>query len=379
MSGVKCTSKRIAACILSVFMSCLVLSGCSHRIEGEVSVLPYPVYEPMSPQTSRTKSSSISGFAEDLCVLGRDNTSTANTDVQTCNAALLFNLDKLGTPFAYNVFDRVYPASTTKIMTLLVAAEEGNPEDEVIVSETAAGQPSDSSVCGLLPGDKMTLKDLMYGMMLRSGNDAAAAIAEHVGGSEAGFAELMNKKAHSLGATGSHFTNPHGYHDEEHYTTAYDMYLILNEAIKNDLFMDIFTASSQEVTYHDAAGEEKTVTWSSTNQYKTGAETAPDGYTVLGGKTGTTYDAGYCLVLLVENPEGEKEVVSVFKSDAKINLYLVMNQLMRFYGDIEEEPEAETEAEAEPETEAPADTEMGTEVGTEAGTETETETETETI
>ena len=332
MSGVKCINKRRLCVFLPLLASAFVLSGCTQRIEGTVSISPYPVYEPLEKRTARTEISKVRGFSEDLCVLPDENTDTANTDVQTCRSASLFNLETLDTPFAYHVFERVYPASTTKIMTLLVAAENGNPEDKVVVSEAAASQPSDSSICGLRPGDELTLKDLMYGMVLRSGNDAAVAIAEHVGGSVEGFAELMNQKANSLGATNSHFVNPHGLHDDEHYTTAYDMYLILNEARKNELFMEIFSASSADITYHNAAGEEQTVTWSTTNQYKTGAETAPEGYTVLGGKTGTTYDAGYCLVLLVENPKGEEEVISVFKSDAKINLYLVMNQLMRYYG-----------------------------------------------
>ena len=315
-------------------LSASVLCGCGQRIEGKVSFLPYDTYKTVLPRESDTSSVHAEGFSADLCVCGPEDTSTDNTDVWTCGAASVINMDTLTAPFAYHIFDRVYPASTTKIMTLLVAVENGNLDDLVTVSDAAAGQPSDSSICGLLPGDVMTLRDLCYGMFLKSGNDAAHAIAEHVGGSIEGFSELMNQKALSLGATNSHFTNPHGLHDPEHYTTAYDMYLILNSAIQNPDFYEIFSASTYTVNFKNAAGEEKSVEWNTTNHYKTGAETPPEGYTVLGGKTGTTFDAGYCLVLLVENPKGEKEVISVFKADARINLYLVMNQLMQFYGDI---------------------------------------------
>ena len=93
--------------------------------------------------------------------------------------------------------------------------------------------PSDSSVAGLRSGVQLTLEDLLYGLMLPSGNDSAVAIAEHISGSVDAFVELMNKEANALGATNSHFVNPHGYHDENHYTTAYDLYLIFNQGILN--------------------------------------------------------------------------------------------------------------------------------------------------
>ena len=332
MSGVKCTNDHKGRILPFLLLFCILIGGCGRRIEGSVSFLPYQAYDFLLPSETVSRTAGISGFSSDLCVLANENTSTENTDAQTCHAAAVFNLETKEVPFAYNIFDQIYPASTTKIMTLLVACENGNPEDEVTVSHEAASQPSDSSICGIKEGEVYTLKDLMYGMMLKSGNDAATAIAEHVGGSVEAFADMMNEKALSLGATGSHFTNPHGYHDPEHYTTAYDMYLILNHAITNELFASIFKETSYTATFKATNGELQTAEWISTNKYKNGQETAPEGFTVLGGKTGTTYDAGYCLVMLAENPEGQLEILEVFKSDARINLYLVMNQLMRFYG-----------------------------------------------
>ena len=104
-----------------------------------------------------------------------------------------------------------------------VALKNGNLDDVVTVSANAANQASDSSVCELKEGDKITLRDLLYGLMLRSGNDAAVAIAEHISGSSEEFVVLMNAEAKALGATGSHFVTPNGLHDEEHYSTVYDM------------------------------------------------------------------------------------------------------------------------------------------------------------
>ena len=183
-----------------------------------------------------------------------------------------------------NIFEKLYPASTTKILTAYVALKNGNLDDVVTVSANAANQASDSSVCELKEGDKITLRDLLYGLMLRSGNDAAVAIAEH------------NAEAKALGATGSHFVTPNGLHDEEHYSTVYDMYLFMNAAVKNETFLEIIKSSRYTANYTDAAGNPVTKEWDSTNKYLMGTEPMPEGVTVIGGKTGTTGEAKYCLV-----------------------------------------------------------------------------------
>lgn len=118
-----------------------------------------------------------------------------------------FNLATNTVTYAQNIYEKLYPASTTKILTAYIALKYGNLEDYVTVSENAADQASDSSVCGLKAGDVVQLKDLLYGMMLKSGNDAAIAIAEHIGGSVEGFADMMNQEARAMGATRSHFVN----------------------------------------------------------------------------------------------------------------------------------------------------------------------------
>lgn len=228
--------------------------------------------------------SDVSFFSNDLCVTDQDNFGIDQVDSQVAGGGGVFNLATGECTYGQNLFGRMYPASTTKILTCLVAIEQGNLSDMVTVSEHAADQTPDSSVAGLAAGDVMTLKDLLYGLMLRSGNDAAIAIAEHIGGSEEGFAELMNAKAKSLGATQSHFITPHGLHQDDHYTTIYDMYLIFQAAIQNETFLEVISSASYDVSYTGASGEAKSQTWVSTNRYLNGKEKAPAGFTVIGGR-----------------------------------------------------------------------------------------------
>ena len=195
------------------------------------------------------------------------------------------------------------------------------------VSENAADQASDSSVCGLKAGDVVQLKDLLYGMMLKSGNDAAIAIAEHIGGSVDQFVEMMNQEALELGATNTHFANPSGLQDENHYTTVYDIYLMLQEAMTYPHFLEIAQLSSYNLTCNRGE-QEVTFHLDATDQYLTRQVTAPKNVTVLGGKTGTTSDAGSCLALLSQNAYGEPYISIVLHAANKTNLYTYMNQLL---------------------------------------------------
>ena len=139
----------------------------------------------------------------------------------------------------------MYPASTTKVMTLLLALESGISMDTTIVIPQQANQvPADSSLVPVFPGDVMTFRDLLYGFMLTSGNDGANAVAVLVSGNVESFVDRMNKRAEELGCEGTHFANPHGYHDENHYSTALDLARITSEAVKLDAFRKIVSAPS---------------------------------------------------------------------------------------------------------------------------------------
>ncbi len=180
-----------------------------------------------------------------------------------------------------NSRERHSMASTTKIMTALVAIENGTLSDLVTVGKNAAGVEGTSLY--LKKGDKVSLEDLLYGLMLQSGNDAAIAIAEHISGSVESFAKLMTERAHALGATDTAFQNPNGLDADGHYTTAYDLALITRAALKNETFATICATKSKSIR-----GGTQTVT----NHNK--LLSRYDG--CVGVKTGFTKKTGRCLV-----------------------------------------------------------------------------------
>ena len=223
-------------------------------------------------------------FADDLCVAADDVALTGFDDEDSLHAAGLFNLNDKTVEYGYKLYDKLYPASTTKLMTAYLAFKYGNMDDIVTVSDSVSSFASDEVVCNLQPGDTVTLYDLLCGLLLRSGNDCGVAIAEHISGSVEAFAELMNSEAKALGATGSHFVNPHGLHNENHYTTAYDLYLIFNACIQDQRFMDIISMDSYTMNLTGADGTTRTFDVVPTNYYSSGKINAPEGIRVFGGK-----------------------------------------------------------------------------------------------
>lgn len=174
-------------------------------------------------------------------------------------------------------------ASTTKIMTCMVVLEKGELTDTVIVSKKASG--TGGSRVGLKTGDKVSVQDLLYGLMLCSGNDAAVALAEHVGGSVEGFADLMNEKARQLNLSNTHFVTPHGLDNEEHYTTAYELAIMADNALKNNTFSSIVGTKNITININ---GKPRNL--SNTNELL-GSMAG-----VYGVKTGFTNGANRCLV-----------------------------------------------------------------------------------
>lgn len=187
-------------------------------------------------------------------------------------------------------------ASTTKIMTATIIIENCNLNETIEVSKKAAG--TGGSRLGLKAGDKITIRDLLYGLMLCSGNDAAVALAEYAGSDIQGFAELMNKKACELGLTNTHFETPHGLDSNEHYTTAYELALLSNYALNNETFAQIVRTKNYTVTIN---GYPKSL--SNTNELLGNL----DG--VYGIKTGFTNGANRCLVTACKR--NDMDVISV--------------------------------------------------------------------
>ena len=243
-------------------------------------------------------------FAADLCVVSGDKL-LDSVSLEDGQEGLLLNLNSREVLYAKGAYERVYPASITKIMTALLAFQYGNMDDVVTITQDNVTLEEGSQVIGFQPGDQVTMDQLVHGLLVYSGNDAASAIATHIGGTEAEFVNMMNDYAAQLGCTGTHFTNPHGLQDENHYTTPYDIYLMLKEALNYPEFTEITQLSSYNVTYKSSDGSDMSVSLTATDHYLTGEATAPKGITVLGGKTGTTSDAGNCLALLCQDAYGE--------------------------------------------------------------------------
>lgn len=329
----RCINRWISAVLILSVFSFLFL-GCGKEDDVKIKAA-YDVYETSTKYglTSSNIATTIEPYASDICVIGFDDT-VADDSIHdyVAEAAGVFLTESTEVTYAQKIHEKLYPASTTKILTALVALKYGNLDEYITVSsEALEGLDPSSSVAGIQVGDTLSLEQLLYGLMLSSGNDAAIVIAEMIAGGEAEFAELMNKEALAVGATDSHFVNAHGLPDKDHYTSVYDLYLIFNAAIQNEKFVEIINDSSYTARYTNKAGETVEKTWNNTNKYLTGEVDEPDGVTVIGGKTGTTGAAGYCLVLLSENESDEPVISIVLKADGRSNLYLLMGEILGNY------------------------------------------------
>ena len=182
--------------------------------------------------------STAKGFASEL---GVSAAGSANTEegVLSASAAILVDITKGEVLYQKNPHLKLYPASTTKVLTGMVALENADLDKLAAIDESIKIDEDNVWICDFRVGDVVTLEQALYGAIVNSGNDAAIIVATTVAGSVSAFSDLMNKRALEIGATNSHFVNPHGLTNEQHYTTAYDLYLIFNEAIKNDEFVKI--------------------------------------------------------------------------------------------------------------------------------------------
>lgn len=267
-------------------------------------------------------------FASGLCVTAGDVSDGTDVDMSQAVAAGLFDIASGKVIYAKNVHEKLNPASLTKILTALCALKYSSPDDVLTASENVYVSESGAVKLGLAAGDTMTMDQALHALLLKSANDVAVMVAEHVGGSVEDFAAMMNEVANSLGATNSHFVNPNGLTDPNHYTTAYDLYLICNEAVKYDKFIEIIHTANYTSVYRDANGGEKSIDLSTTNAYIKGEAFAPDNVTVIGGKTGTTNAAGSCLILYVKDNSGNPYISVILQSTDRTVMYQEMTDLL---------------------------------------------------
>lgn len=321
----KCTSR----CLIIITLLALCLTGCGKKSFDMAYDPNYPV---STFRVVNVDNSSVgNSFAQNLCVTDMDVSNPNGQAIEDVGAAGLFCLDDSSVLYAKNIHERLYPASLTKILTAYVALKHGNLEDIVVASENAHIEDASAQKLpngGLKEGDRMTLNQALHLLLLYSANDVAIMIAENVGGSVEGFCDLMNQEAVLLGATNSHFVNPNGLSDENHYSSAYDLYLIFQAVIQNETFREIIAMTSYSTVYMDKNGDSVSVEVNSTNQYISKNYSAPDNITVIGGKTGTTTAAGNCLILLCKDSAGKQYVSVILKATQRDYLYQKMNQLL---------------------------------------------------
>lgn len=311
---------------LILVLSMVLLTGCGSKTykagkQLDIGVLPdLPVYGEL-------------GMAYDNAVIAQGEEIDA-ANYNGCYAAMLVNETTKDTIVAHNVHGRIYPASMTKIMTgilVMESIEKGDIslDDVVTLNRKVTFDDWDAMASDLVGGCSLTVKNLLYGLMITSYNDCGVILAELIAGSESAFCDMMNKKAKEIGATNTHFVNCHGLHDDDHYTTAYDLYLIIKEFSKHDLAYVIDSLDTYDFTYTDADGNEQVVTIEPTNEFLTGEVNFPDGYSIGSWKTGTTEEALNCLIMELKNDStGEEYIALVAGADGKEALYSAMTELI---------------------------------------------------
>ena len=234
----------------------------------------------------------------------------------------------------------VYPASVTKLLTTLVVLQNCDLKDTVTIDSEVAAMKR-GSVAELNEGDVITVYNLLVLVLTSSANNAAIALARYVAGTEEAFVEKMNDTMDNLGVNNTNFLNASGLHLPKHMTTAYDMYIVYQECTKYAAFRDIMKLTEGEYDYTNAFGERGLRPYYTTNCFKQSKErektknsrtyALPPGFRILGGKTGTTDYAGYCLILHVEDADGVEYILGCFHCATEEKLYNKMYDLMVQY------------------------------------------------
>lgn len=240
----------------------------------------------------------------------------------TCRNAVLLDATYDEVLYDKGARDKAYPASITKVMTALLvleAVDEGTLTLQTPITATAEALavPEGSSTAGILEGETLTVEQLLYCLLLPSGNEVAQILAIAVDGSIDAFVEHMNQRAEELGCEGTHFANPHGFHDPNHYTTAYDITRFMKAAMEYDLFQTILTTPNYTIPPTNQSPEERTIRNTNaltSNYYILGYLYGPG----TGGKTGTTDEAGNCLVETAK--DGDMYLISVILGAQEVEL-----------------------------------------------------------
>ncbi len=297
-----------------------LLSGCA----GETYNKSEPLHIGNSVELPIVRPS---GMADENVVIAYDEYLYDDADFEY-ESGLMINQTKNQVVSAVNPHKKIYPASMTKVLTAIVvmdAIESGQIglNDTVVIKKEIEFNEDNVTAMGLEPGDYITVNELLHGLLISSFNDCAIVLARYVAGSVSDFVELMNTKAALLGATNSHFVNPHGLHDNNHYTTPYDLYLIFKEFLLRDELIKIDSNSTYVLTFY-REDEKIKLEIKATNGFLSNSFEMPDGYHITGWKTGTTDRAGSCIILEFVDDETHDEYICLV-SNAKDHESLYQN------------------------------------------------------
>ena len=316
-----------AAVVLSLVLS---LTGCRKTEICETDFYEQDIILPMVEGIG--VDGRIPPMSDGLCVIETEEIYDPN--LLDLPVAVLLSEDSQEVLYSKGAFQKIWPASMTKCMTALLAIEHFKDLDTIITAgeEVYEGIPENSSLAGLEPGMSCTVRDLLTGLLLPSGNDAANVLAKAVSGSIDEFVELMNQRALELGMINTHFANPNGLHDDRHYTTAYDLYLLMREVMQYEAFTTAagYSESSMLVTLPD--GTERRISYKSTNSYARGFTVAPEGIKYLFSKTGYTPQAGRCIIGVFADRSGKRYVAVSAGADNYDKLYLQTNAMLTIIG-----------------------------------------------
>lgn len=231
-----------------------------------------------------------------------------------------------------NAYEKMYPASTTKILTAILTLENCSLDEMATVSRNAIySLPAGYVNANLQPGEEMAVKDLLYALMVKSANDAAIVLAEHIGSSIENFAEIMNAKARELGCQNTHFVNPNGIHNDNHYTTAYDLYLIASYCMKNETFRKYVSTTSYTLPATNQYPATDRICTTTNDMLRSKSQYYNEN--VIGIKTGYTTEAKNCLIAGAR--KNNTELISVTlqggtNSDGLSERYVDTNALFNY-------------------------------------------------
>ncbi len=304
--------KRTGTLLLSAF---LYIAIASQTLFSPLILFAAPNDEPTQTQTDADE-------RQHLPIKSNRIANWPEGPVVSAHSAILMEANTGTILYDKNIHDKMYPASTTKIMTSLIAAENSAMNETVSFSHDAVfGIEDDSSNIGIDVGQSMPMEECLYGILVASANEVANAVAEHIAGNMDDFADMMNQKAQELGCENTHFTNAHGLYDDNHYTTAYDLAVISQAFFNNELLSKIGNTPS----YHFKATVEQPDDFIVRNKHKLITGEIPcDG--IKGGKTGYTDEAGQtlvtcaerngmkliCVVMMEESPDQFNDTVKLF-------------------------------------------------------------------